>query len=218
MSKNNFRLILFYLFSLLLIFTSTVFAQNQQKQNILDITLHYKSGEITLVSMETRQGYLPDYFNQPDNGYTMQVLDKSSIETFKVKFNFPLQIISENFGNATNTVNSNEILDETDQTITIPALPEAQMLIIFDPDGKKILEQDLSVIVNPNLTSKTPTAAQKIPEALKSKNWLIFGGIFLGVLIIALAGFMIYKKIKNQNQQTPPTNINNNQNNINKPV
>ena len=162
--------------------TSQNQSENLTKNQVLDINLHYKDNQIALNSIDKRQGFLPDYLNQPSSGYALQILDKDSKELFKAKFNFPLQVISEGLPNQ-GTGGSVKNLSEVDKTITVPSSENAQKLLVLDPDGNQLLEHNLAPLVDPNLSNRGATKTS-------NPNLII---IALAVaMLIAAAGMTIF--------------------------
>lgn len=184
----------------------TVHAQEYPKQQVLDINLHYKDNQVTLTSIDKRLGFLPDYLNQPESGYSLQLLDTEQKELFKVKFNFPTEVITEDFSNPQQVTGSVQTLSEVDQTITVPALENATTLVVLDPSGQKLLEHNLSVIVDPNLAERgasQPTAETKTPNKLV----IIAGAIGLGIIATAILTFWYLRRKKSQLPNNPPNNL-----------
>ena len=131
--------------------SQTSYAQDYQKQEILDVKLHYESGQVTLTSIEKRLGFLPDYRSQPETGYALQILNLSSRELFKVKFQFPTQIIGDDFSNPQQPTGTVQTRETVDYTVTVPIFEDAQKMLLTDPDGKKLIERDIAVVINPQI-------------------------------------------------------------------
>lgn len=185
-----------FLVTLIVILLSTkiqgpAFAQDFPKQDVLDANLHYKDGQVALTSVDKRQGYVPDYLNQPTEGYTLTVFDKKSAQLFQVKFNFPLQVHTDDFSDPANPKGSVETLTEADTTVTIPVFANAQKLQVTEPDGSIVVSHDLSLIVDPNLAKRGATPG----FLLDLKPWLIILGI-LGILALLVAAPTIIRIIR----------------------
>lgn len=182
------------------------FAQDYQKQSVLDINLHYKENQVTLTSVDRREGFLPDYLNQPETGYTLQILDKDAKELFKVKFNFPLEIITEDFSNPQQATGSVQTLSEVDHTVTVPAFENATTLVVFAPSGQKLLEHNLSLIADPKLAQRDATQPK---VAVKTPNRLMItiGAIILGLILASGLAFLYIRHKKSQLPENPPNNL-----------
>ena len=165
-------------FSLL---TPLALAQNFPKQDVLDVNLNYKDGQVTLTSVDKRQGYIPDYLNQPTEGYTLTVFDGQSAQLFSVKFNFPLQIHTDDFSDPQNPKGEVQTLTEADTTITVPVQVEARKVQVAEPDGSIVASHDLSIIVDPKLAERGATKPG-IP-GLNLWPWLAGFGLILAILI-----------------------------------
>ncbi len=152
---NKLILILF----VLLLSSSPVFAQQAQKQTVLDFNLHLKNNRVSIVSIDKRQGFLPDYLNQTQKGYILQLLDGGTKELFKVKFNFPTTIFSDDFSGK-QASGSVQTITEADTAVTTPYLPDAKKAYISDPDGKVIASQNLNL---ESLTTYKEDQAKKPP-------------------------------------------------------
>ncbi len=147
------------------------------KQEVLDVTLHYKDKAVSIVSIDRREGFLPDYLNQPKNGYSLAVVDKDNGEVFKVKFNFPLQVIYEQDirPNAVN-VNKNvpEELKEAKTMVTVPLIENSTKIKVYDPNNKEVLDQELGLITTNQAINRS--AIPQIPWPWKV-FWLSLGAI-----------------------------------------
>lgn len=173
---------------LLIVFLTTagtVFAQGADKQNVIDVNLHFKNNEITLGSVDKRLGYVPDYLNQPEEGYSLQIFDQNARTLFTVKFNFPLQRIVEKLPQQ-ETGGSIQNQSETDKTITVPAFNNAQKLIVTDAKGEKLLEHELAPLVDPQLPNR--------PATKTTSPALIIG--LVALLVISVFGFILFFLIK----------------------
>lgn len=171
---------------LLLLGPSRLNAQGFQKQEVLQVSLHYKDSAVTLNSVEKQQGFLPDYLNQPDTGYILQIIDSSGQKLFDVKFNFPLEIITEGGQQQPGSIRK---LSEADRILTIPSLESAQKFQVFDSQGQMILEHNLAVIVDPELPNRGATPPKtKTPFPLP----VIFGALLL--ISFSVIVFAILKK------------------------
>lgn len=166
-----------------LLFTIPALAQEFPKQDILDVNLNYKDGQVTLTSVDKRQGYVPDYLNQPQESYTLTVFDKAQAQLFSVKFNFPLQVHTDDFSDPQNPKGHVQTLTEADATVTIPLFENAQKLQVVEPDGSIVVSHDLSLIVDPNLAQRGATPG----FLLDLKPWLIILGVLglLALLVLA---------------------------------
>ena len=167
----------------------TVHAQDFPKQQVLDVNLNYNNGQVTLTSVNRREGYLPDYLNQPTEGYTLIIFDKDQKEQFRVKFNFPLEIITEDITQGTGSV---QTLTEADTTVVAPAHENAQKLEILDPIGAKVLEHNLEVIVDPKLAERGATSPKN--------NYLIW---ILAALAALAVGIFTVRKLKSAGPPPP---------------
>ena len=150
----------------------SIFAQETNKQNVLDVNLNYKDGHVTVVSVEKRQGYLPDNKNQPSEGYELTILGKNQEEIAKIVFNFPLNFTSPDpLPGQAGT--GGKTLTEASYRITVADEASASSLVVKDSEGKVVAEQPLS--------------AEKIAEqARKSQS-----KGFLGDLLDLISGFFV---------------------------
>lgn len=197
MSKRNFKLkIINYKFlAVLLALTFVPFANAQEppQQPVLGINLHYKDKQVTVTSVEKRLGFLPDYLNQPQEGYTLAVYGKDSSELFKVKFNFPLQVFTDDFSDRQKPKGKVETLTEANTTVTVPVFENAQRLEILDPQGQTVALHNLSIIVDPNI--------EKAAETPLITHWPWVGAfvVFLVLVVVSIGSFLVFI-----NRKKPP--------------
>ena len=192
MNRRKLHLIILVVYlAFLALGPKNIYAQEYQKQEILEFELQYQNEKVSLNSVTKKQGFSPDSRVQPERGYVMQILDKSSQELTKVVFNFPLQEIREDFSNPNEPTSSIENLTESTAVITIPIFENAHKMIILNPQGQQILENDLSAILDPNFTNSNTFATQKTPS-FKFTPINILGLVFL--IAIAVGGLWLYRK------------------------
>lgn len=190
---NKITWILSLLILNLVVIITPIYAQETQKQSVLDIKLHYQNSEVALTSIDKRQGFIPDYLNQPQNGYTLQINDKSNNELFRVKFNFPTQIISEKLPDK-ETGGTIQNLTEVDKTITTPSFESSQKLVVTDQNGQTILEHDFAPIVDPNLTNRGATKT--------TSPIFVIGLVIFAFAIVAGLVFIFIKRRSSQSDLT----------------
>lgn len=208
MSKTRIKL--FVILGLFGILPSIAFAQNQQKQTVIDFNLHYKNKQVNIVSIDKRQGFLPDYLNQPQKGYTLQLLDGSTKELFKVKFNFPTTILSDDFSSKQASGSVQE-LSEADQTITTPYLADAKKVYILNPNGQVIASQEL------NLEKLQTYAEDQKNVAQKAKTETAKKAIYVLITLAAIASIIkLLLYLKHKHQMLKNENNTNSGNNLNK--
>lgn len=183
-------LTIFAAFFTLAFMIGNVFAQGSEKQQILDINLHYNKDEVTLVSVNRRLGFLPDYLNQPEKGYSLIVYSQDDKELFKVKFNFPLELsfVPPPRSDSEKVVEGFKPLTEADMTITIPALEDAVKFKVFDSGGKEILSHDLGLLTKPELLKRGAGFLSPI-----SWPWEVFL-LSLGAIIFFTSAYIFLHK------------------------
>ena len=140
--KSKFTVSLIFLVIFLSV-AAFVRAQQYQKQEILDVNLHYKDKQVSVVFIEKRLGFLPDYRNQPEKGYTAVLQDKRNEELFKVLFDFPLYQFVDTFDKKT-PEGGLIVRNEVDYTLALPYMGNATKLTISDPDGQTLITKELT--------------------------------------------------------------------------
>lgn len=190
MIKRNLIIGLLLTLALLLTLSKTApidkvaLAQNSTTEEVLDLNLHYNQGKITVNSLDKGQGYLPDTENQPQNGYELQLLDNGANELFKIKFNFPLQVVTDEFNTQGQPRGSIKTLQEGSMKVTIPLKQNAAKILVIDPQKQVVLEQELSSIkAQETQTSSAPTHSTQKP---------IFKLLLVSVLLILIIVFGVW--------------------------
>lgn len=158
---------------------STVTAQSTEKKRVLNINIKLTNNNVSIESIKNIEGFIPDYLTQPETGYSLTLLNKDSKKIFAVKFVFPENIIAEGFS-AEEATGSTQTLTETETSIILPALEEAQKVEVYNPDNQKVAEQNLKTIANPEKNLQKNIASS-------DKSTIIwFGLAVVSLLILAL--------------------------------
>jgi len=130
-------------------------------------TFNYDNGKITLIAQENKEGFVPDRLLQPEEGYRCALQDNEE-DLYSFKFEIPLRLITEIAGEE--KIESEVIiLTETDFSLLMPYIQEAEDIACYNPSGFEILREDV----------------EKIQEDTDQRNTVI------GYIILAIIGLII---------------------------
>lgn len=173
--------------------SSGVVSAKTDKQPIMDVSMRYSYGSITINSINQSIGYLPDYKIQPDMGYSLVTYDKDNNELFRVRFNFPLSIHTDDPLDRTKSEVIN--LKQADVTITIPGLDNTTKLRVFNTSEKVALEYDLSPLIKN--TSKDKNSVLNQPTAV----------IVSLIAVIAFISWVVFRFIRKRKKNLPSATL-----------
>ena len=161
-------------------------AQNFEPENVLDVNLVFEGGSVNITSIKKRQGFSPDYLNQPNSAYRLQVIDKSDIIAFEIKFILPTTYVQEGFENSSTPSAKVNSIEVPTKTITIPFFENAKEIKIINPLGEQAATQNLETITNNNIDK---------PQSSAKKTFFYLLGTILTAGIIGTGAYFIKKKI-----------------------
>lgn len=146
-------------------------------EKVTIFNFNYDHGKISLKEQFIKEGYYPDRKIQVEEGYNCNLVDKNNNNLYGFKFELPIKLYTDISINQ--KINGNVIiLNETDFSFVMPYLLSATRLRCFNPQGYKIIDEDI----------------EKIKLSPEKK------GIWIWIyLIFALIGFIILIYFKKKN-------------------
>lgn len=165
----------------------------QTTQEILSVNLHYSNPNVQITSIEKKTGFLTDVNTQPETGYTLQILNYDSKELYKIKFEFPIQVISDDFSNTENS--ESKIEDQVKYSLNVPVFENAQKIVILDQQGNTAAQKNIAVLINPNQDQKvTPEQQSNLLD-----KFIPFTIGIVCFIVLVIIGIYAYRNRKNQN-------------------
>lgn len=140
MKTNNKILMSILLVIVATIVSTVVFAT---PSTVRVINFHYENinGEetVTVTNSGTVLGYYPDYNFQPNNGYTLKILDNSNNALFSVKMLPPSEIYVHEY-DGKNISGGLVILNQTDFSMTLPTFQNESKIVILNSNNQNVMD------------------------------------------------------------------------------
>ena len=137
-------------FLFLFLFVLLIFPAKAQPQSLYKIELSYNKGEISVKNISKVFGFFQETKNQPDEAYSILLLDKNNNPLSTEKFNFPLIL-----------TDPTTQLDKAEKTIFALCNENTAKLKILSAKNELVLQKDLESCLPKNLNSGnfTPSGA-----------------------------------------------------------
>jgi len=147
------------------------------------INLHYKAGVVSLVGVSEKAGYPTGLQIQPDKGHSYDVVSLTGQRLYSYRFDIPDKMYYDEFNSTTGNITGGGVkkLDDVFFTLAVPYFPNAKAASVYDQNGVKVLEADLSRF-----------SEQTTPET-KPNNFLY---VIIASLAMIIIGMVYWEKRK----------------------
>lgn len=129
----------------------------------LAVDMHYDNGKVSLNELRLLEREPPDFFHEPEEGFTAKILAFNGSMLYSRKFEFSLW-----------AYDNPQVLAETDELLILPYYNHMEEFRLYDSDGKLMLSADLSEyaicnqngMCNPDYGETEKTCAEDCREGM----------------------------------------------------
>jgi len=139
-----FMILLFLLTTLALLFFMSK-SNLDEYRRIYVVNLNYTERNLSLINIYVKRGYVPGRKIKPERGYLCEVLSFKGEKLYSFKFTPPTKWFYDFIDKKTGELSGGFIeFNNTRFTLIIPYFNNGKSILIYNPNGLKILEIDIS--------------------------------------------------------------------------
>ncbi|MBI4173427.1 MAG: hypothetical protein HY519_01790 [Candidatus Aenigmarchaeota archaeon] len=138
-------------------------AANAQQQPAFQLDLVYADGTLALKSVFVKPAFVPDRKIQPADGYRLAIYSLSGAVLYEFRFDVPDTLA---IPPAEAPVTDQPVPGPIGFSLTVPYFPDAQRIVIFDPNGAQSLAIDVSAFATscPDGVCQARETSQTCPQ------------------------------------------------------